>query len=225
MWRCLESLPKPRNYPPSLEAQLFDIYQRKSIARTGRFISTATSCNVVCGIRDNCQVMCLILAKPKNYLAMRLKQFHQDALMLKYKQVAQALQSTHPHVALSIDLSELRGYHYHTGLVFAAYTPRSAAEIAKGGRYDHIGEAFGRARPATGFSADLNALVDFFSLAVIPTKIFAPAHVEPSVIAQLRAQNYIVIQVLAGDNSSAQQLACQQQLLLNAQGVWQIHAL
>jgi ATP phosphoribosyltransferase regulatory subunit len=147
-----------------------------------------------------------------------------DALA-QVQAVAQALQSTHPHVALSIDLSELRGYHYHTGLVFAAYTPRSAAEIAKGGRYDHIGEAFGRARPATGFSADLNALVDFFSLAVIPTKIFAPAHVEPSVIAQLRAQNYIVIQVLAGDNSSAQQLACQQQLLLNAQGVWQIHAL
>jgi ATP phosphoribosyltransferase regulatory subunit len=48
-----------------------------------------------------------------------------------YKQVAQALQVSHPQVTLSVDLSELRGYHYHTGLVFAAYTPNSASRTCQ----------------------------------------------------------------------------------------------
>jgi len=207
---------------PSLEAQLFDIYQRKSLPELADLLAQLPHATWFAALGQLSGDVSILATAQE--LFSDAPQAVKDALA-QVQAVAEALQSTHPHVALSIDLSELRGYHYHTGLVFAAYTPRSAAEIAKGGRYDHIGEAFGRARPATGFSADLNALVDFFSLAVMPTKIFAPAHVEPSVIAQLRAQNYIVIQALAGDNSSAQQLACQQQLLLNAQGVWQIHAL
>ncbi|HEY9447224.1 MAG TPA: ATP phosphoribosyltransferase regulatory subunit, partial [Burkholderiales bacterium] len=56
------------------------------------------------------------------------------------------------------DLAELRGYHYHTGVVFAAYTQGRPNAVALGGRYDEIGKAFGRARPATGFSMDLRAL-------------------------------------------------------------------
>ncbi len=59
---------------------------------------------------------------------------------------------------LNFDLAELRGYHYHTGVVFAAYQHGQGQEIARGGRYDDIGEAFGRARPATGFSTDLKSL-------------------------------------------------------------------
>ena len=53
----------------------------------------------------------------------------------------------------------MRGYQYHTGVVFAAYTPGSGSEIARGGRYDGIGESFGRARPATGYSTDLKLLM------------------------------------------------------------------
>lgn len=56
------------------------------------------------------------------------------------------------------DLSELRGYNYHTGIVFAAYVGESGQRLAKGGRYDHVGEVFGRARAATGFDIDLKAL-------------------------------------------------------------------
>jgi ATP phosphoribosyltransferase regulatory subunit len=56
------------------------------------------------------------------------------------------------------DLAELRGYHYHTGVVFAAYAEGRPNALAQGGRYDEIGKAFGRARPATGFSADLRDL-------------------------------------------------------------------
>lgn len=57
-----------------------------------------------------------------------------------------------------LDLGELRGYHYHTGLVFAGYTETSLTPIGNGGRYDHVGEAFGRPRPATGFGVDLGLL-------------------------------------------------------------------
>ena len=56
------------------------------------------------------------------------------------------------------DLADLRGYHYHSGVVFAAYGAESPAALALGGRYDRVGEAFGRARPATGFSLDLREL-------------------------------------------------------------------
>ena len=56
----------------------------------------------------------------------------------------------------AFDLAELRGYHYHSGVVFAAYA-RLGDAVALGGRYDEVGKAFGRARPATGFSMDLRA--------------------------------------------------------------------
>ncbi len=57
------------------------------------------------------------------------------------------------------DLGELRGYEYHTGVVFAAYVPGYGEAISNGGRYDDIGEVFGRARATTGFDADLKILL------------------------------------------------------------------
>jgi ATP phosphoribosyltransferase regulatory subunit len=61
-------------------------------------------------------------------------------------------------VPVSFDLAELRGYHYHSGVVFDAYCEGVSGAVARGGRYDEVGKAFGRARPATGFSIDLRAL-------------------------------------------------------------------
>jgi ATP phosphoribosyltransferase regulatory subunit len=58
----------------------------------------------------------------------------------------------------SFDLAELRGYHYHSGVVFDAYCDGVPGAVARGGRYDEVGKAFGRARPATGFSIDLRSL-------------------------------------------------------------------
>src|SRR4029450_762064 len=57
-----------------------------------------------------------------------------------------------------VDLAELRGYHYHSGVVFDAYCDGVTGAVARGGRYDEVGKAFGRARPATGFSIDLRSL-------------------------------------------------------------------
>lgn len=81
-----------------------------------------------------------------------------QAALDELRSVAAAVARRYPDAEFYFDLSELRGYHYHTGLVFAAYAPGQGDAIAKGGRYDHIGEVFGRARAATGFAADLSAL-------------------------------------------------------------------
>lgn len=119
-------------------------------------------------------------------------------------------------VHLHVDLAELRGYHYHTGMVFAAYVPGHRQAIARGGRYDGIGEAFGRARPATGFSADMRALIDLTRFDTAQTKsvaeqsILAPVlerdeqgYAElKALVSELRAQGKRVIQALPDDNES-----------------------
>jgi ATP phosphoribosyltransferase regulatory subunit len=61
-------------------------------------------------------------------------------------------------IPAGFDLAELRGYHYHSGVVFDAYCDGVRGAVARGGRYDEVGKAFGRARPATGFSIDLRSL-------------------------------------------------------------------
>jgi len=81
-------------------------------------------------------------------------------------------------VTLYFDLAELRGYEYHTGVVFAALTPAFGQAIAKGGRYDDIGKVFGRARPATGFSADLKVLSELSEVPLVKAHgIATPAEV------------------------------------------------
>jgi ATP phosphoribosyltransferase regulatory subunit len=72
--------------------------------------------------------------------------------------LADALQARHPELSLYIDLAELRGYRYHTGVVFAVYAQGLGEALARGGRYDNVGEVYGRARPATGFATDLRLL-------------------------------------------------------------------
>ncbi len=86
-----------------------------------------------------------------------------------------------PAVQIYIDLSELRGYRYHTGLIFAAYVEGGHVEVAKGGRYDDVGQAFGRARPATGFSLDLLSLSAFSALAA--GLIWAPSDEDAELLA------------------------------------------
>jgi len=71
--------------------------------------------------------------------------------------LAARIQERFPEVTIHFDLSELRGFKYHTGLVFACYDPAGDV-LAKGGRYDHVGEVFGRSREATGFDVDVKTL-------------------------------------------------------------------
>jgi len=118
------------------------------------------------------------------------------------QQLASRIALRFPQLDQYFDLSELRGYNYHTGVVFAAYNPAFGQAIAKGGRYDEIGRDFGRARPATGFSADLKTLVELSSAEVVQKQVvLAPAAEDAELLAkvsQLRAQGTKVIYALPG---------------------------
>jgi len=118
-------------------------------------------------------------------------------------------------VTVSFDLSELRGYHYHSGIVFATYAQGYKGPLALGGRYDEVGQAFGRARSATGFSLDLRGLVTAMSPAKSAMAIFAPENDDQTLsvkIDSLRAEGHIVIQELAGFESNLEELNCDRKL-------------
>jgi len=128
--------------------------------------------------------------------------------------IADILAVRFPALAISFDLAELRGYHYHTGMVFAAFVPSIGREIARGGRYDNIGAVFGRARPATGFSADLKLLTSLSRKTGIQSQralIFAPCVDDAELnetIRALRADHQAVIQQLPDQTGTAQDLGC-----------------
>ena len=128
-------------------------------------------------------------------------------------------------ILVNIDLAELRGYHYHTGMVYTAFAPGQGEGIAFGGRYDDIGRAFGRARPATGFSVDVKSLIRFSDKpAADNTPIFAPAGHEESLLEKidaLRAEGEVVIQQLDGQKADARQMGCGRRLVFE-DGIWQI---
>jgi len=207
-----------------LEHQLFDIYQRKSLPELTALLPQLPCAPWFAALGElsgNISVIDKAQAVFSEAPAAVLQ------ALAEIKTVVDALNGFENLTSISIDLSELRGYHYHTGLVFAAYSAGSAAEIAKGGRYDCVGEAFGRARPATGFSADLKSLVTFFDAPVVVKKVLAPVGSSVTLvqkIEQLRAQGYVVIQMLAGDTSTAVQLGCEWHLVSH-QSDWHLEAL
>jgi ATP phosphoribosyltransferase regulatory subunit len=135
------------------------------------------------------------------------------------------LQKHLPDLPLSFDLADLRGYHYHTGLVFAAYSGTSPAAVALGGRYNEVGKAFGRARPATGFSMDLRDLValscevESASLAIL-----APADADAALVAAIAAQRAageIVMVELPGHQGAWREAGCDRQFVLR-DGAWRV---
>lgn len=122
--------------------------------------------------------------------------------------IAEQLAARAPQVTLYFDLSELRGYHYHTGLVFSALLPGVGRAIANGGRYDNVGGVFGRARPATGFSFDLKSLSRFSAMQEqTSNKIFAAFDVVSDTegwqfVQNLREQGEVVIVGLSANNTA-----------------------
>ena len=122
-----------------------------------------------------------------------------------------------PELPFSIDLSDLRGYHYHNGVVFAAYCDGYPAAIALGGRYDGAGKAFGRARPATGFSMDLREVARLVPAGKSVGAVLAP-HIGKDArlaahVAALREQGEIVVELLPGETACEGPL-CDRKLVL-----------
>ena len=145
------------------------------------------------------------------------------------QRIATLAQRRLPDVALHFDLAELRGYQFHTGVVFAAFVADRGQEIARGGRYDAIGEVFGRARPATGFSTDLRSLMRLGArqLPAAADAIAAPAEDDPALeerVRNLRAQGERVIQQLPGQAGSFAEMGCGRILRWNGSD-WVVEAI
>ena len=128
---------------------------------------------------------------------------------------------------ISFDLADLRGYHYHSGVVFAAYGGNSPVALALGGRYDSVGRAFGRGRPATGFSLDLRELAAQVADPLLPGAILASgAGTEgfDEAVARLREAGENVVVELPGHEGTWREAGCDRHLILRG-GAWQVEPL
>lgn len=142
-----------------------------------------------------------------------------DAALNQLAALGEALKG---QAEIGFDLAELRGDDYHTGLVYAAYAPGWSEALARGGRYDNVGERFGRARPATGFSLDLRDLIRILPERDSVRGIRVAAAQLPAAkaeIARLRAEGEVVLIDYLGE--SAEALYCDRELIPAASG-WQV---
>jgi ATP phosphoribosyltransferase regulatory subunit len=127
--------------------------------------------------------------------------------------IAVAMKPRAGAASVFFDLAELRAYNYQSGMVFAMFIPGRGQEIARGGRYDAIGQVFGRARPATGFSTDLRTLMDLSprDFGAPRGAIMAPADNDPALLVmvhELRAGGERVIFALPGQTGGPVDMGC-----------------
>ena len=200
------------------EAALFDALQRKAKPEIQDMLSAL---KIDATVRDMLLALAdlngddSVLLKMEKVLAKASAEVKQAISELK--NIAAAIARRLPKVSLHYDLAELRGYHYHTGVVFAAFASGKGSAIAQGGRYDGIGEVFGNTRPATGFSTDLKTLLAFNREQVVQQPgIFAPNNDDEllqQAIAESRAAGERVIVELPGQTGDAKAMACDRQFV------------
>lgn len=151
-----------------------------------------------------------------------------DRALAETKNMADNITTHYPQTRLFIDLAELRGYRYKTGLLFAAFAPGLGHELARGGRYDQAGLAFGRSRPATGFSADLKLLTTLGSFKDDGPAggIFAPPGEERSLLGEIRRLRDSGERVVVGtpEHPEAVGTGCDR-ILEIIDGTWQVRSL
>ncbi len=208
------------------EALIFDALQRKASTELNEIIE-----KVVVDPSIRSQLLSLsdlnggaeVLAEARDQLEQSL---HPELQQLE--RIVTSAEAQQWGVELHIDLAELRGYDYHTGVLFAAYVPQQGEAIAAGGRYDNVGEVFGRARPATGFSGDMkNLALPSAEQTYPPPAIFAPStdsielHRE---IERLRREGERVVVELAGQEVDARTMGCDR-ILTRQQSRWVVEKL
>ncbi|WP_335952477.1 ATP phosphoribosyltransferase regulatory subunit [Acinetobacter higginsii] len=212
------SLVKRAGLNKNTESELSDLYQRKAfpeleeftqdLAMGADFYALGRYASDLDALETHLSQDILNDADFKNAL---------DAL----KSTLAKIQSRWSNLNIGIDVVELRSYHYHTGLMYAIYAPNRAAPLAQGGRYDGIGEHFGRARPATGFSCDLYAL-GATQFVEIETVVAPKGHDQDllNAIADVRGKGSRVVQLLGNDDLSSVPYATHQ--LVSQNGQWVI---
>lgn len=222
----VRSLIKDSGTLPQFEVDLYNILQAKDTAALKELLCTGLDKRLDKPIRD------ALMLLPELYGGKKILA-HARKMLPSYPEIENALDQLEMVEeelkefvdTITFDLSDLRGYHYHTGMVFAAYTPGSANAIALGGRYDEIGKAFGRARPATGFSIDLRELSRLVRSDTCSKGILAPYEKDDKalekIIEQLRNDGHIVITELPGSENKENTLYYDRKIILH-NGVWQV---
>ena len=215
------------NLGKSEEQNLFESVQRKAFdevdEKIGRLVSNKHIGEMISTL--------VRLSGDESILTTALEQFSKAPRSVKseleeLESVSKKLKERLPDMKLCFDLCELRGYEYHTGIVFAAYSPHYGRAISKGGRYDHIGEVFGRARPASGFDSDLKVLAKLSSKTFDQNKgIIAPDILDQGLqelVTKLRANGETVITNLdksALEGKALEELNCDRHLV-KEDGSW-----
>lgn len=209
-----------------VEGKLFEMMQRKAVTEIGELLDSLDISDDVKAMLSGLSTLNgddSVFARARTLL----KAADQEVLdAIDYlEQTAVLTRKRFGDIKIHFDLSELHGYHYKTGVVFAAFVPQLGQAIARGGRYDDIGEVFGRARAATGFSTDLKILSRLSGKQYeTPMKIFAPADDDPALeqkVSALRAEGGVVIQQLPGQQTDAAAMSCDKSLSL-VDGEWVI---
>ena len=186
------------------------------------------------------RVVTQALSKATRKALLALPELYGDGAMLdrarralpRYPEIDAALKSLKVlsrsgTIPVSFDLADLRGYHYHSGVVFAAYAPGVPNAVALGGRYDEVGKAFGRARPATGFSMDLRDLARIAPHQAQAAAIRAPYSSDPrlaAAIRKLRTAGEVVVVGLPGYAAERAQSERERELVKRG-GKWTVRNL
>jgi len=215
------ALAREARLDPGAEKDLFAALQGKDVPSVRELVS---------GVAD--PVRSGLLALPELYgdrsaldRAAKLLPDHSEivAALADLRRLADALGD----LPLSFDLADLRGYHYHSGVAFAAYCAGSPAAVALGGRYDDFGRVYGRGRPATGFSMDLRALAGLSAPTPVRGAIAVPWPEDDALHAEaerLRALGERVVLALPGHDGSWREAGCDR-ILVRQGDQWTIETL
>jgi ATP phosphoribosyltransferase regulatory subunit len=215
------ALAKQAGLAPAAEEELFGALQGKDVP---------TVRELVAGLAD--PIRSALLALPELYGDRRVLDRAAkvlpalpeiDAALSDLRRLADALAD----LPLSFDLADLRGYHYHSGVAFAAYCAGSPGAVALGGRYDDFGRAYGRARSATGFSMDLREVVRLSPGGAARGAIAAPWPEDDALHAEavrLRAQGERVVLALPGHEGTWRETGCDR-VLVRSGNNWIIESL
>jgi len=215
------ALTKHAGLAPQAEEELFGALQGKDVP---------TVRELVAGLSD--PVCSALLALPELYGDRRVLDRARQILPA-WPEIAAALSDLRrladalADLPLSFDLADLRGYHYHSGVAFTAYCAGSPGALALGGRYDDFGRAYGRARPATGFSMDLRELARLSPDGMARGAILAPWPEDDALQAEalrLRAQGERVVLALPGHKGTWREAGCDR-ILVRSGDDWIIESL
>ncbi|MEL0047314.1 MAG: ATP phosphoribosyltransferase regulatory subunit [Gammaproteobacteria bacterium] len=207
---------------PIDQGQLFSCIQRKGARDIAALLGEGTMADMMIGLPD---LMGDAGIFPTARALLQAAPPAVQTSLAELESLAALVAQNHPQVDMRIDVSELSGYGYHNGPVFAVYHPEHGSALAQGGRYDGVGEVFGRGRPATGFDLNLKKLM---SKDAVPLGgYFAPYVNEDereglnTFVRALRAEgNRVVVAV----NEGAQPTAGCEGVVVQDQGQWQIQA-